>query len=90
MKKIKFLALAMLISTVGLSASQLENTNISKDKMQVQIVELLKTPNFKVSTDININIKFTFGLEGEIIVLSVDSRNPDVLNYIQKNINYKK
>ena len=33
---------------------------------------------------------FTFSLEGEIVILNVDSNKKEVLNYIRKNLNYQK
>jgi hypothetical protein len=90
MKKFKLFALAMLIGTAGLFASELENSNPSNDGMRNEIVQLLKTPDFTVPTEINVTISFTFSSEGELVVLSVDSKNSDVLKYIRKNLNYKK
>ena len=90
MKKLKLFALAMLIGTTGLFASEFENTNMKKDAMRDQIVELLKTPNFALSTDIKVTITFTFSSEGELVVLNVDSKNSNVLKYIRENLNYKK
>ncbi len=90
MKKFKLFAIAMLIGTAGLFATELEDSNKSKDGMRSEIVQLLKSPDFTVPSDVNVNITFTFSSEGELVVLSVDSKNTDVLNYIRKNLNYKK
>jgi len=90
MKKLKLFTLAMLIGTASLFASEVESTKMSKDGMRSEIVQLLKTPDFTVPTEINVTITFTFSSEGELVVLGVDSKNSDVLKYIRKNLNYKK
>ena len=38
---------------------------------------------------IEVQIKFTFNSEGEIVVLKVSSSDSNVLNYIRKNLNGK-
>jgi len=89
MKKLKLLTLALIIGTSSLFAANIEE-DISKDKMRSEIVKLLEKPDFIVENEIYVNITFTFSSEGEVVVLNVDSKNPDILNYIRKNLNYKK
>jgi len=88
MKKIKLLALALFIGTVGLFANNI-NSDDSVYKMRDQIIELMDTPNFTVNKEITVKITFTFSSKGEVIVLNVDSKDSDVLNYIRKNLNQK-
>jgi hypothetical protein len=90
MKTIKLFALAMLISTTSTFASDFNIPTIKKEEVRVQILELLNDSKPDVATDASIKITFTFSSEGEIVVLNVDSKNSNVLNYIRKNINYKK
>ena len=90
MRKFKLFAIAMLIGTAGLFATELENSNLSKDGMRSEIVQLLKAPDFTLSADVNVNIEFTFSSEGELVILSVDSKNSEILNYVRENLNYKK
>ena len=89
MKKFKLLALALLISTTSLLASNIENAD-SKDGIRNEIVKLLKTPDFRLENDLTVTIEFTFSSEGEVVVLSVDSKDKNILDYIRKNLNYKK
>ena len=89
MRKFKLLALALLIGTASIFATEM-NPDSSKKGMRTQIVKLLNTPDFTIENDIQVNITFTFSSEGEIVVLSVDSKDRDVLKYIRKNLNYKK
>ena len=89
MKKLKLVAVALVIGTASLFASNMEDTEESKKLMRTQIVELLDSPNFVVENEMTVDITFTFSSQGELIVLSVDSNNSDVLSYIRKNLNYK-
>ena len=88
MRKFKLLALALVIGTASLFATTVED--VSKDEIRTQIVELLQTPDFNVNSEMTVNISFTFSSEGEVVVLGVDSKNRNILNYVRKNLNYKK
>jgi len=90
MRKLKLVALAMLIGTAGLFAAEISNPDTPKKEIRNQIVKLLKTPDFTIDQSIDVNITFTFSSEGELVVLNVDSKNRDVLTYVRKNLNYKK
>ena len=90
MRKFKLLALALVIGTASLFATNVDNPDVPKKEIRNQIISLLKAPNFSVIDEIIVNISFTFSSEGEIVVLNVDSKNSDVLNFIRKNLNYKK
>ena len=89
MRKFKLMALALVIGTASLFANNGES-DVRKKDMRIQIVKLLNAPNFIVENDMDVTITFTFSSEGEIVVLSVDSTNRDVLNYVRENLNYKK
>ena len=90
MKKFKLLALALLIGTFGLFASNVENPDVTKKELRTQIVELLQNPNFSVEKEITVTLKFTFNSEGEIVVLCPGCDNKDIVKYIRENLNYKK
>lgn len=90
MKKFKLLALALLIGTFGLFASNVENPDVTKKELREQIVELLQNPNFSLEKELTVTLKFTFNSEGEIVVLCPGCENKDVVKYIRENLNYKK
>ena len=90
MRKFKLLALAFVIGTSSLFATTVDNPDVPKKEIRNQIINLLGTPDFIVSNEINVIISFTFSSEGEIVVLNVDSKNSDVLNFVRENLNYKK
>lgn len=91
MKKFKLLLVAVFFGTATLFASNgITNPDVAKKEIRSQIAELLSAPQFEVKEKIQVELTFTFSSEGEIVVLNVDSKNRDVLNYIRKCINYKK
>jgi len=90
MRKFKLLALALVLGSASLFATNVEYIeDVPSNVIRNQIVELLGVPDFVIEDDMNVAISFTFNSEAEIVVLSVDSRNKDVLNYVRKNINGK-
>lgn len=88
MKKIMFTAITLVIVTTTLLATNI-NPNDSEKNISTQILKLLDTPDFNIIEEVTINIIFTFNSVGEIIVLSVDSKDSDVLNYIREFLNHK-
>ena len=90
MKKFKLLALALVIGTASLFATNGENLKEPNKKIRTQIVNLLQAPNFIIENEISVAITFTFSSEGEIVVLNVDTRDKNILNYVRENLNYKK
>jgi len=90
MKKLILLALALMISSASLFASN-ENEPIEVNKeLRNQIVKLLQTPDFTIEKEMNVILTFTFSSEGEIIVLCAGCKHKDIVNYIRKNLNHKK
>lgn len=89
MKKFMLLALALVIGTASLLATNVDPDD-SKNEMRNQIVKLLETPTYATDKVIDVSITFTFSSEGELVVLNVDSSDGEVLNYVRKNLNYKK
>lgn len=93
MKKLKLLALALVIGTASLFAKN-EVPDIPVKEIRTQVVDLFETPNFNLEKDYNLNIIFTFNVEGEIViqsVYSIDRKQIDkaVLNYIYKTMDHK-
>ena len=88
MKNLKVLALALVFTTGSLFAVEIV-PDIPVKEIRSQIVDLFHAPEFTFQDDLTVNIVFTFNSEGKIVVLSVDSKDPDVLNYVRKNLNSK-
>jgi len=95
MKKLNLLALALVIGTMSLFATN-EVPDIPVKVIENQVSDLFKTPTFNVEKDYNLKIIFTFNSEGEIVVhrvYSIDKYNrkidKDVLKYIYKTMDQK-
>jgi hypothetical protein len=93
MRKLKLLALALVIGTASLFARN-EVPDIPVKEIRTQVVDLFKTPNFNVEKDYNLNIVFTFNSKGEIVIQSVysidkEKIDKEVLNYIHKTMDHK-
>jgi hypothetical protein len=89
MRKLKLFTLALFIGTTGLFASEISKTELKKSDIGTQIENLLNDTEFLFDNTIEVQIKFTFNSEGEIVVLKVSSSDSNVLNYIRKNLNGK-
>jgi len=90
MKKLKLLVLALVIGSASVFAVNGEIPEEANKKIRNQIVDLLQTPEFSVEKEISVMLTFTFSSAGEIVILNVDSKNHNVLNYLRENLNYKK
>jgi hypothetical protein len=88
MKKIIVTALALVIGTATLLASNL-NPDDSNKNIRNQILKLMDAPDFSINEETTVTIIFTFDSENEIIVLNVDSKDGEILNYVRKNLNHK-
>ena len=88
MRKLKLLAVALLIGTTTLFANNL-NPDDSTKEIRNQIAALMDTPSFNIDQEITVTITFTFSSVGEIVVLNINSKDSDVLNYVRQNLNHK-
>jgi len=90
MKNLKLWALAFVIGTVGVFATTTDLPDVPVKQIGMQISELLTEPDFAIEEDMKVEVVFTFNTEGELIVLKVDSKDKDVLNYVRETLNHKK
>ena len=90
MRKFKLLALALVIGSASLFAGNVEGPEVPVKEIRNQIIELLKAPDFELTRDVSVVIKFTFSSEGEIVVLCPGCKDKSIVNYIRENLNYKK
>jgi len=86
MKNLKVIALAFVISTTSLFAAEIV-PDIPVKTIRTQVVDLFHTADFDISKETVVKITFTFNTEGEIVVLKVDSKDADVLDYVRKYMN---
>ncbi|MBP8793718.1 MAG: hypothetical protein KBE41_11835 [Lutibacter sp.] len=89
MKKAILVIVVFVVSSMSLYANEIEAPIVSKDEIRTQIVDLLKDVNTNLSTEAAVDVTFTFNTDGEIVVLSVNSTNKEVLKFIRQNLNGK-
>ncbi len=89
MKKIKLFALAFVLGTVTIFATENMLPDPPKKDIRNQIASLLDIPEFQVDRSLNFNVSFIFDSEGRIVVTDVDTKNRKVLEYVRKHINGK-
>ncbi len=92
MKKLIVLFLGFTLSTTAIFANNNEPINTAKNELRAEIIKLLKKNRFLL-IDTNIakaNVFLLINNEGQIIVLSVSSKNSLLENYIKRELNYKK
>ncbi len=90
MRKFKLMALALVIGTASLFAANGEDPKEANKQIRSQIVSLLQAPDFVIENETTVMLTFTFSSQGEVVVLNVDSRDKNILNYVRENLNYKK
>ena len=88
MNKIKLLALAIVIGTSSLFATEISH-DIPPKEVRNQLMDLFPTPSFTIEDDITIDVFYIFTETGHIEVLWVESYNQDIINYVRENMHHK-
>lgn len=91
MKKIKVVSMIlMLLATMSVFANSGADVN-PEASLCAQIRGMLKKNSFKVaSEDWTAQVFFTINKDGELVVLSVDTENSSLENFIKGRLNYRK
>lgn len=89
MKQLKTLLLAVAITASGVLAASNEDKKADSVVITEEIGKLLKDPSFLVDKDIVADVNLTLNKNNEIVVLSVDSNELYVENFIKSRLNYK-
>lgn len=83
----------LLVFTIAFS-SVLHASTTPKDlestAITTEVAQLLKKPKFLLENDISVNVTITFNKDNEIVVLSVDSENEQIKDFIKNRLNYSK
>lgn len=88
MKKL-FLLLAITVSTT-IFANNSRPADVVKSEIRTEIIKLLGNANFKISkNEVTANVEFMINNKGEVIVLTVDTKNSDVETYVKRKLNYR-
>ena len=89
MKQLKTLLLAVLITASSVLSASNEDKKADSVVITEEIGNLLKDPSFLVDKDIVADVTLILNKNNEIVVLSVDSNELYVENFIKSRLNYK-
>ncbi len=84
--KVILVATALLIGTLFTTAAV--PAPVKKTNFSVEIEKLLENPNFDI--EVTTSVCFVINSEGEIVVLSVDTKDTVVERFIKSRLNYEK
>lgn len=91
----KTLKMFVLIAAIAFSSAISASTNLTEKAYEPNLIsetvsKLLEDPYFQLNEDIVATVKIAINKENEMVVLSVDTKNKKVENYIKGRLNYKK
>ncbi len=91
----KTLKMLVLVATIAFSSTVSASTNLSEKVDEPNLIsetvsKLLERPYFQLNEDINTKVEIAINKDKEIVVLSVDTKDKKVENYIKSRLNYKK
>lgn len=91
MRKLSLVFVAAMLLATG---NILANNSVKEDptkKLSTQIGELLED-NYLTFEEVSLTaqVRFTLNAEGEIVVLSVDTKNERLASFVKARLNYKK
>ncbi len=91
----KTLKMLVLVAIIAFSSTVSASTNLSEKVDEPNLIsetvsKLLERPYFQLNEDINTKVEIAINKDKEIVVLSVDTKDKKVENYIKSRLNYKK
>ncbi len=91
MRKIKIASVVcMLFATLGVFANKGEKETTTKS-LSSQIYEMLEDNSFEVQyTELTADVRFTINNKGELVVLSVETKNDVLEKFVKSRLNYQK
>ena len=91
MRKISLvLVAAMLLFTGSILANDVKDGDPAKS-LSAQISEILYNNDFtEEGVDLTAQVRFTLNKQGEIVVMSVDTKNDKLETFVKSRLNYKK
>lgn len=82
-----FVALALLATSTVFAAN---NPTADRNDTNSEITKLLKNPDFIVDHEMQANVLFTVNDDNEIVVLSVETQDSEIENYVKQRLNLRK
>ena len=89
MKTIKTVVLVALITFSSQISAYANNPSDDLKSVSQQIEKLLKGSDTVINNDVIVNIKFKLNKNNEIIVISDDSNNYEISEFIETHLNLK-
>ena len=90
MKTIKMLLLIVTITFSSVLSASTAPKNAETRAISTEVSQRLKNPKFFLESDVSANVRLVINKNNELVVLSVDTDNSEVVNYIKSRLNYKK
>tara|TARA_R110002126_G_scaffold67779_8_gene171558 strand:+ start:1971 stop:2306 length:336 start_codon:yes stop_codon:yes gene_type:complete len=91
MRKLSLVVVAaMLLATGNVLANDVKGENPTKN-LSIQISEMLSENNFsEMHKDLTAQVRFTLNSDGEIVVLSVNTKFDKMESFVKSKLNYQK
>ncbi len=90
MRTLKTLLLVVAITFSSVVSANTETTPKETKAITKEISKLLKSPKIDLTKEVLVYVKITMNDQNEMVVLSTDSKNKEVIRYIKKRLNYNK
>ena len=92
MKHLKTLLVVVALTFSGALFANTTSEDLKTESATIteQVQKLLKNPNFLVEDEIVANVKITLNKNNEMVVLSVDSENNKIGEFVKNRLNYNK
>ncbi len=90
MKTIKLLLLMVMITFSSVLSASTTPKHATKNTIVSDIAKRLENPKFILEADVLTNVTFVVNKNNEIVILSVDSDNDVIIDYIKSRLNYTK
>jgi len=93
MKNVKIfisaIVLTLFVSATAMASTTTETT--SKNKLRTELIKLLGDYEFSFNQKtLTANISFIVNDKNEVVILSVNSKDENILSYVKRKLNYKK
>ena len=90
MISIKMLLLVVMITFSSVLSASTAPKNAPKSTIHSDIAKRLEKPTFILEKDVLTNVTIVINKNNEIVVLSVDTENEEIIDYIKSRLNYTK
>lgn len=87
MKKV-FLLFALFLSVVMSANTKKPVIDGVESELRTEIIKLLKDSKFEFD-NLKATVEFIINGQGELVVLNIDSKNSEVVNFIKNKLNYR-